>query len=326
MNMNNNVASRKQHSSLSALMNEVIDYAGIFPPGDLQLEEAINNYRSYLDDNDSWMLRSFVLPISKLKDLEKHMALFSNEKKVNLSLVVNKSKDAKEFEEVCNRNSEELSKFLGKYKDIANVESLEVPIPPVNISKEILKKVSELVSTYKAKAFCEMTEPLSPDWITSMGVTMDAIKEFNLENPDHQLGYKLRSGGVKAELFPSVEQVAATLIKSANDGIPIKFTAGLHHPVRMFRSEVGTRMHGFLNIFTAYIFQECYELDMEQVEAILSDENENNFEFSNGEIKWKNYKVDTKNINDIRNNLLFSFGSCSFDEPRQDLKNINIMQ
>jgi len=324
--MGNNIASSQQLNSLEALMSESIDYAGIFPPGNLPLEEAISNYRQYLDENDAWMLRSFVLPISKLGDLEKHMDLFSNEKKVNLSLVVSKSYSAAEFENVCNEDSEELINFLNKFTEIASVESLEVPLPPVGTSKDILKNVSDLASTFKVKAFCEMTKPLSPDWVTNMEDTMEVIKEFNLENPEHQLGYKLRSGGIKAELFPSIQQAAATLTKSIKEGIPIKFTAGLHHPIRMYRSEVQTEMHGFLNIFMGYLFQNRYELDMEQVEEILRDENECNFEFYDDEIKWKNYKVNSKKIKNIRGKLLCSFGSCSFHEPREDLRNLNIMK
>jgi hypothetical protein len=324
--MVNNFTSSQQLNSLEALMSGTIDYAGIFPPGDLPLEEAINNYRKYLDDNDVWMLRSFVLPISKLKELEKHMKLFSEDKKIQLSLVVSKSKSTDEFKQICLQDLEKINSYLDKYKNIVHVSSLEIPLPPVDISIGVLESVSYLASSLNTKAFCEMTRPLSQDWIVNMKEVMKTIKEFNLNSPDHVIGYKLRSGGVKAELFPTAEQVAFVLSESINKGIPIKFTAGLHHPIRMYRNEVQTKMHGFLNIFIGYILQKHNGLDVKQIEEILCDVNGANFKLTDQEIKWKNYKADLKEIRNIRDNLLRSFGSCSFDEPREDLENLGIMK
>jgi len=60
-------------------------------------------------------------------------------------------------------------------------------------------------------------------------------------------GYKLHTGGVKAEAFTSA-QIAKALVLPAEHQVPIKFTAGLHHPLRQWRDEVQTKMHGFLNV------------------------------------------------------------------------------
>ena len=120
--------------------------------------------------------------------------------------------------------------------------------------------------------------------------------------------------------------MANTLTESIERDIPIKFTAGLHHPVRMHRNEVKTKMHGFLNVFLGYIFQASYNLNVAEVEEILKEEDENNFVFSDKELKWKNYKVSIDEIETIRANQLSSFGSCSFDDPRGDLRDLNIMK
>lgn len=323
-NMNN--VTSGQLNSLRALMDNVIDYAGIFPPGNLPLEEAVRNYRRYLDDDDSWMLRSFVLPISKLNNLEQYMDLFSTDKKIRLSLIITKSNSVEEFDNVCKQDYQELVTFLEKYQDRAVVESFEVPLPTASPTEDVLNNVSKFAEAFHAIAFCEMTEPLSTVWIRNMNRTMDAIKKFNLKNPENELGYKLRTGGIKSELFPSIEQVAATLTRSTTDQIPIKFTAGLHHPIRMFRNEVQSKMHGFLNIFLGYIFQVSDGLNQNQLEKILSDESGVNFEFSDNEIKWRDYKVSSTCIHDIRSQLLSSFGSCSFDEPRDDLRSLNFVK
>ena len=57
-------------TSLSVFQDRLIDYAGLFPPANLSLEAAINNYRNYLNSDDSWMLGPFVLPVSLLKEID----------------------------------------------------------------------------------------------------------------------------------------------------------------------------------------------------------------------------------------------------------------
>lgn len=54
-------------TSLEALMSGVIDYAGLFPPAALSLEDTLANYSSYLQGADAWMLNRLVLPAAKLR-------------------------------------------------------------------------------------------------------------------------------------------------------------------------------------------------------------------------------------------------------------------
>jgi hypothetical protein len=55
--------------SLQALLERVIDYAGMYPPAGLLLEEAIANYSSYRHGEYSWMLRSLVVGAGELPRL-----------------------------------------------------------------------------------------------------------------------------------------------------------------------------------------------------------------------------------------------------------------
>ena len=48
--------------SVEALLREIIDYAGVFPPASLDLAEALENYEAYQSHPHSWMLARFVLP------------------------------------------------------------------------------------------------------------------------------------------------------------------------------------------------------------------------------------------------------------------------
>src|SRR5438445_4534031 len=83
--------------------------------------------------------------------------------------------------------------------------------------------------------------------------------------------YKLRTGGVTTDAFPSSVQIARALLASTKDHVPIKFTAGLHHPVRRFRDEVKTEMHGFLNVLGAGVLSAEHHSDEAQTFELLED-------------------------------------------------------
>ena len=52
-------------ASLRALLAHSIDYAGMFPPCQLELEPALKNQAEYLRTPDAWMLSAFVLPVDQ---------------------------------------------------------------------------------------------------------------------------------------------------------------------------------------------------------------------------------------------------------------------
>lgn len=62
---------------------------------------------------------------------------------------------------------------------------------------------------------------------------------------------KFRTGGTSAESFPAASQVATFVCSAVDHGVPVKFTAGLHLPVRHTDATTGFEHHGFLNLATA---------------------------------------------------------------------------
>lgn len=58
------------HSSVRALLSQVIDYAGMFPPASLDLKAAAQNYESYQAGDHGWMLGRFVVPASSVKEIK----------------------------------------------------------------------------------------------------------------------------------------------------------------------------------------------------------------------------------------------------------------
>ena len=55
--------------SLRTFMEGLIDYAGLFPPAELPLNEAINEYILQLKSENSKILSRFIIHTSKLENL-----------------------------------------------------------------------------------------------------------------------------------------------------------------------------------------------------------------------------------------------------------------
>ena len=133
------------------------------------------------------------------------------------------------------------------------------------------------------------------------------------------IGFKLRTGGVEPSAFPPSEQLAFAIAACRDDHIPIKFTAGLHHPIRHFNSGVNAKMHGFINVFVAGVLASALGLDESKLLPILNEEDPKNFRFDDESLCYKELRATIDQIESARRQVI-SFGSCSFDEPRDDLR------
>src|SRR5262249_28093023 len=135
---------------------------------------------------------------------------------------------------------------------------------------------------------------------------------------------KLRCGGLEPAAFPDPAQVAHVIAACRDNGLVLKFTAGLHHPLRHFDAGVRTKMHGFLNVFGAGVLAHALRLDEAAIRAII-EEDAANFGFDELGFGWKQYHALTEEITAARRQFVTSFGSCSFDEPRADLRAMGIL-
>lgn len=55
--------------SLEKLLGHLIDYAGMFPPAALSMEEALGNYRRYREGEHAWMLGRFIVPAARAHEV-----------------------------------------------------------------------------------------------------------------------------------------------------------------------------------------------------------------------------------------------------------------
>ena len=62
--MNESAAKPAPLESVKTLLTGAIDYAGLFPPSQLSMEEAVMNFAKYRRSEESWMLGRFIVPVA----------------------------------------------------------------------------------------------------------------------------------------------------------------------------------------------------------------------------------------------------------------------
>jgi hypothetical protein len=304
-------------ASLGALLTHSIDYAGMFPPCSLALEPALRNQAQYVRDPDAWMLNAFVLPVEKFDAAVGNLSLFDREQPLLISALGAKTANASEFIDALKIATEKIRSFSAKHVDLVSIRQLEMPLPQ-DADLGLLAKMRSILKSLELQPFLETP-------VDSAEETIALLAEHNSTTGAAPFGYKLRTGGVTADAFPASQQIARALVAAAKQRVPIKFTAGLHHPIRQFRDEVKTKMHGFLNVLGAAVLAAEYQWDEQQTSKMLGDENAASFSFSDASFAWREWKIATDQIKAWRK-LATSFGSCSFDEPREDLRALNLLR
>ncbi len=302
--------------SLRALMSAAIDYAGLFPPATLPLEPALRNYAGYLRSPDAWMLGAFVLPVDQFGEADQHMSLFDHRHRLSISALGKRTATAAEFTETLASHARKIGDWSRSHADRAVIRQLEMPLP-VDFDENLFVAMRSLIDPLHVQPFWEASAADAPRAIRSLAA-------HNATRPAEPFGFKLRTGGTAAEAFPDTAKVAVALVSAAGSQVPIKFTAGLHHPVRQFHDSVQTKMHGFLNVLGAGIFASQHQWNEEQTIRMLEDEDPRSFAFTDDGFVWRDQRISTDQIESHRAKVV-SFGSCSFDEPRDDLRTLGLL-
>jgi hypothetical protein len=299
-------------ASLRALLTRSIDYAGMFPPCNLGLEEALKNHAQYIRSNDSWMLAAFVLPVAKFSDAKALVSQFDKHHPLRISALGAKTENANGFLAELKNAAETIRSFQKEYVDLVAIVQLEMFLPQ-DVDLARLNEAAALLADLKLQTFWETPAESAEQTIALLARAKQPA-----------FGYKLRTGGVTAEAFPGSVQIARALLASTKHRVPIKFTAGLHHPVRQFRDEVKGEMNGFLNVLGAGVLSAEHHWGETQMIEMLEDQHPNSFEFQDTVFAWRDWEVTIDRIK-ARRKFVTSFGSCSFDEPREDLRALNFL-
>jgi hypothetical protein len=293
-------------AALRALLEEAIDYAGLFPPANLELEPALQNYAAYLRSPERWMLGAFILPLDQFSAAGTQLAQFSAENPLRISALGPKSPN--DFSGALRQAAETIDEFSAENSAVTSIRQFEMPLPRGEVP-DLLGASSDSLGKLGLKVFWEAPAEAAAETIAALAGSGAA--------------FKLRTGGVIADAFPSGAQIARALVAAARHKVPIKFTAGLHHPLKQFHESVGTKMHGFLNVLGAAVLAAEHNWSEEQTTEMLADENAESFVFDDESFRWRDWQISVEKI-PARREFVVSLGSCSFDEPRDDLRALRL--
>jgi hypothetical protein len=274
----------------------------------------------YQNDAEAWMLSRFVLSARRLTELSPLLPAVGS---FSFTLLGRGGKDADEFSRNLESDVQEIRSFASLHTERVVLDMFEVALPASAFDDQfalntLVKQTADLLNINGLTVFFEA--PFGDDWQMRADKLFYALRKVK----DKHVGFKLRTGGVTADAFPTTEQVAWTIVEARDSGIPIKCTAGLHHPIRHFNESVQTKMHGFLNVFGAGVLAAANGISQDLVQFILDDEDPASFSFLDDIFEWRGLHATTADIERIRHQVT-SFGSCSFDEPREDLQKLSFL-
>ena len=313
--------------SLKLFTHGIIDYAGLFPPASLELAQAFHNFVYYAQAEYSWMLGKFIIPARRLNELAVLAADMEIAQFIPLSVIGTGGSTASEFETAFNNDLSMINDFLQVHGDIFSVDAYETRLPADVFEKETNSELAELMKLVSGGLERTLAKPTpvffeAPVPEDHEPVIIRAVESIASINKG--CGFKLRTGGTEPNAFPAPEVIAFSIMTCCEFGVPMKCTAGLHHPVRHYNEEVQAEMHGFLNVFAAGILAYTENLDEAELVEVLTDDDPFGFEFGEEGLVYNDMNISNEDIRRSREEFMLSYGSCSFDEPIEDLKTLEL--
>jgi|SoiMethySBSTD1v2_1073268.scaffolds.fasta_scaffold377573_2 hypothetical protein len=291
---------------IRVLLSQIIDYAGLFPPSQATMSEAVLNFSIYRNSNFGWMLGRFVVPAARLDEFRDVARDFVSRDGDPWRLSVVAGED-------INDTVRQVTAFNKENGPSIICDVLEVKANTVSKIDNTVKAVPEGITTY----FEISTGDAFVDLVTSLAMQGQRAK--------------LRTGGVTHDDFPSSREIIRFVRTCMAANVPFKATAGLHHPMRCFRpltyaenAPQGT-MHGFLNVLLMTGFaRESFRVGV--LEEIMEEEFEEVFTFNEKGVMWRDeHFLPTEHLDRVRRKGMVAFGSCSFDEPVEDLRHLGLL-
>ena len=263
----------------------LVDDAAVFPPGDAPLDEAVAAHAARRSEPWSTLVGTFVLKDTDLPQVRGTTARLSV---------------------VCTGGAGQVAGPLGLASKLGlDVAGLEIALRDLDDLAGNARRVVAAVDEAKAgledpdalDVFVELPGPATHGWLAAADEV--AARE------DLGMKLKFRTGGLDADAFPSVEQLASWIDAALDRETPFKCTAGLHHAVRHTDPATGFPHHGFVNVLAAT----RTALDGGDVHAVLSEQ-----------VPSALLAVLPEAETLARTRRWFtSFGSCSVSDPLDDL-------
>jgi hypothetical protein len=294
-------------SAIRTLLHGSIDYAGLFPPAELDMGTALENYARYSAGPASWALGRFIVPVGRLAEFEnvlRHITSRPVERPWHFAALLGTKLEA---------DLQLLEAFNRRHTNTrTSIDAVELKATSENGVREISRVVPSSLQTY-----IEIPIDRDPSGLIA------AIGHGGRRA-------KVRTGGVTQDAFPRTAELVRFLRETVRLGVPFKATAGLHHALRAtYRltyaedSPSGT-MFGFLNLMLAVAFLRS-GMEEDEVARLLEEGDPDAFQADDSGMTWRNRRLDLKLLSEARRIGMVSFGSCSFTEPIADLEALHLL-
>jgi hypothetical protein len=205
--------------SLPPLVANLCDDAAVFPPGLAPLPEAVAAHQRYRSSWFAGMIGPLVLPVSALG------AFLALGQPVPLCLT---------FPD----GTELLPRALAEAAGRSELRAVEIAVPGGLAPADIVPAIEKALGGRRVDVAVEV--PRDARRAAVLGALAGSPYRA-----------KFRTGGVRAELYPAEDELAASVLAAARAGVAFKATAGLHHAVRNTDPDTGFEQHGFLNLILA---------------------------------------------------------------------------
>lgn len=293
------------------LLENLIDYAGLFPPAELTLAEAVRNYAEYRRGEHSWMLGRFIVPVSRLDEFEQAAAEYRTRENDDgywkLSVLGGANLEA------------DIARINSFSRRFTVAENHSVMIDTIEFKASSVDELEAAMRVMHPTLTCFVEMPINDD-------PRELIKAVGAEGAFA----KVRTGGVTADGFPSSQNLARFIATCAEEDVAFKATAGLHHPLRSVNrltykaDSPSAMMHGFLNVFLAAGFAQN-GMSVESLTGLLDETSPEAFRFEQDSVFWRDEMLVVAHIRNTRNMFAIAFGSCSFTEPIEDLQRLQLL-
>lgn len=294
-------------AAAASFLASLVDYAGLFPPASLEMEDAVEEYARHRRSPERWILGRFVVPARRLTEMETaaapYLPTLGAADPWRISALLGNDTEADVAQAVS----------LGqRLRGQAVVDSVELKAAtPTEVEAALVLLPPRLTAYVELPIDAELPPLLA------------AVKARGAR-------VKIRTGGVTPNAIPSSAKVARFLVACAAARVPFKATAGLHHAIRATRrltyanDSPSATLHGFLNVFAAAGLA-WQGSSADTVESVLQDENPEAIRIDARGVSMGEHHLSPADVAACRAQFAMGFGSCSFVEPVADLKTLGIL-
>lgn len=281
---------------LSPLFVRLIDDAGLFPPTRLDMAPAAARHRADTAAGHPALTHRFLCPAARLDEL---LATLTEPDRISLGLISPLEPDAL-TEALARIDADPRLALTGVEGPLPAAAGLGEAARRARTALDDLDGLDALPPGLPRHA----EVPLADGWRAALD-----------ELAAGKIAAKVRCGGVRAELFPTVGQLAAFVYECATRRLPFKATAGLHHAVRHTDPGTGYTHHGFLNLLLA-VCRAVAGGSRADTEAVL--------ECADPAALADEARAVDDDLATTARTVFLAYGSCSTAEPLADLRALGL--